>query len=418
MKKRSDIKLFALVFAATSLALVCLLRFRVIEQVAHAMEKGRLRAIREVLLADDRVVELNWVNRRVAEVARPAVVSIESRLAVQVAFAEPDTQGGPPADEPARSATVENVDSGNLLLPQQEDGFGSTLSIQQGLGSGLIFDADRGYIVTNAHVVDGAQRVTVFLSDGRHGPAEVLGSAPEADLAVIHVDLPRLKELPFGDSDAVAVGDSVFAVGNPFGLQGTVSKGIISAVNRSHVSIGQSHYASLLQTDAYITPGSSGGPLVNLSGEVIGISTAMATETGRYDGVGFAIPSARVVELLGDLVAGGPGVLGVLVASASHGHVRTHVRALGWEKSYGALVTEVVADGAADRGGIEVDDIVFSLDGARIQSHRELAERVAGTEPATEVTLGLWHDRRRVSLSVRIGRKYAPRKPRQATMFE
>jgi S1-C subfamily serine protease len=221
--------------------------------------------------------------------------------------------------------------------------------------------------------------------------------------------LPRLHAIALGDSTIVRVGDEVFAVGNPFGLDGTVTKGIISAVDRRNVRIGGSVYASLLQTDASISPGSSGGPLVNTRGEVVGVNTAMCAGTGRNDGVGFAVPSAHAREVLDGLIEGGPGILGVWAGTASDPDWRADAAALGWSDTFGAVVSEVIPGTPAERDGVHADDIILAIDGTRIDTKETLANLIAKTKPGTRVELDIWRERQHLTLPVRIGRKYAPR---------
>ncbi len=296
---------------ATLLVLACLVGSGLIERASYAIEKGRLRALREVLTGSDPIANGGLAGRHVAELVSSAVVSVETEFTVQVAEAAADD-----GNEPFREwlSGLKRLHRPRELSEQPaaaEELSNTTPSLRHGSGSGFIFDARQGHILTNAHVVDGAERIMVRLIDGRECEAEVLGSDAESDLAVIRVRLSSLHEVPFGDSDSVRIGDEVFAFGNPFGLDGTVSKGIISAVDRRNVQVNSRLHASLLQTDAVISPGNSGGPLVSVGGEVIGITTAIATTTGRFNGVGFAIPSARACELLADLIEGGPGMLGV-----------------------------------------------------------------------------------------------------------
>ena len=408
MRRYTDIKLFATAFVATALALYLLMEFHVIERVSYEMEKGRLRAMRETLPSPERLAELSRAGRVVPELVRLAVVSIETESDPSVDLAWLEHYLGRPSEEliePNRDRfPTENDDrQEDTLDPEAPD------PIQQSLDSGFIFDAEHDYVLTNAHVVEYAKTVQVYLTDGRETEARVLGADPESDLAVLRIDLPRLHSLSFADAGGERVGDEVFAVGNPFGLDGTVTKGIISAINRRNVRVGSSVYGSLLQTDAVLSPGNSGGPLVNLRGEVIGISTAIATSNGRYDGVGFAIPSAKALEIIDDLIEGGPGVLGVWVGAVSHPDWRSNATALGWKNDYGALVTDVIPGMAGDLAGLEPDDIVLSIDDTRIDTNSTLADLVAHTPPGTQVRMKLWHDGQRLTLPVRIGRRYDPR---------
>lgn len=405
MKKRSELRLFVLVFAATSLALFCLLEFRVIERVSYAMERGRLQALRETLPSADRLSELAEAGRTVAKLVAPAVVSIETEQREWLV----DAAGtGTPESNRSRTEGTDDErdaeeDASDWSLDVADDWRGS---LRHGLGSGFVIDAENGHILTNAHVVAGADQIRVYLADGRESDATVLGIDPETDLAVIQIDHRGLHELPLAADGQAQVGDDVFAIGNPFGLEGSVTKGIVSAVQRRNVRVSGNQYRTLLQTDAVITPGSSGGPLVNMRGEVIGVNTAMATNSGRYDGVGFAVPVAKIRAVLADLIDGGPGSLGVMVGSARYW--QQECNNLGWTKPFGALVTDVVPGRAADRGGIFPDDIVLSIDGTRVGGHEDLARSVAGTAPGVKVRLDVWRNRREKTIVLRIGRKYAP----------
>jgi S1-C subfamily serine protease len=428
MQKHAELRRFALVFLGTALGLGCLLHFDVFERIAFAIETGRLRALQESLPSQERLDELTQTTRAVAQLVAPAVVSIitetveEDPASVgEVSDVLRDPSGRHDAEslenEPdAPSASSEEQDTPSTFEEWLRDHIRSFDSespsqagpiLAQGIGSGFIFDAARGHILTNSHVVDGADVVRVYLSDGREAHAEVLGSDPDSDLAVIRIDLPRLHELSFGDSDDVAVGDDVLAVGNPFGLDGTFSKGIISAFNRRAISMGFGRAEAFLQTDAVINPGNSGGPLVDMHGAVIGINSAIATHTGRYDGVGFAIPSNRARDLVEDLIDGGPGFLGVLAGNVAL--FGKEARALQWHEGYGAWVDEVVEGSAADRAGIKPDDIILEINGQTIETSRKLGEVISVLSPGAEVDVTIWRDGQRTHLPVRLGRRYAPR---------
>ncbi|UCF34771.1 MAG: trypsin-like peptidase domain-containing protein [Phycisphaerales bacterium] len=428
MQKHAELKRFALVFLGTALGLGCLLQFDVFERIAFAIEKGRLKALEESLPSQDRLDELTHTTRAVAQLVAPAVVSIitetveeeqasmgEVSDALRDPFGRPDgeqLENDPDAalassEEQDTASTFEDWLRDHIRSFDPEGGADAGSMLFQGIGSGFIFDADKGHILTNSHVVDGADVVRVYLSDGRETQAKVLGSDPESDLAVIRIDLPRLHELSFGDSDDVAVGEDVLAVGNPFGLDGTFSKGIISAYNRRGISMGIGRGEAFLQTDAVINPGNSGGPLVNMHGAVIGINSAIATHTGRYEGVGFAIPSNRARNLIEDLIDGGPGFLGVLAGNVAL--FGKEARALQWYEGYGAWVDEVVEGSAADRGGIKPDDIILEINDQRIETSRTLSAVISALSPGAEVKLTLWRDGQTMHLPVRLGRRYAPR---------
>jgi len=401
----------AILFLGTFAVLGGLLHFDVFERISFSVENGRLRALRESQPSAERLDELTYATRTVAQTVAPTVVSIVTETVEEEEVAAPEADDDdPPRDPFARRNEGPSFEEWlrehlERLDPERAPSEGPLFS--RGLGSGFIFDADRGYILTNSHVVDGADVIRVYLSDGRETDATVLGSDPDSDLAVIRVELSRLHELPLGDSDAVTVGDDVLAVGNPFGLEGTFSKGIISAFNRRSVSLGNGRAESFLQTDAVINPGNSGGPLVNMRGEAIGINTAIATHTGRYDGVGFAIPAKRARELLDDLIDGGPGFLGVLVGDVTY--YSEHVQALNWKETYGTWVQEVVEGLSADRSGVKADDIIVSINDETIDTTRKLGKVVSALTPGSEIELTIWRDGRLQQLPMRVGRRYAPR---------
>jgi S1-C subfamily serine protease len=263
----------------------------------------------------------------------------------------------------------------------------------------VIIDSAAGMILTNHHVVEDSDSIQVRLQDGRRYPAQIVGSDPPTDLAVIRIEADNLASLQLGDSDALEVGDPVMTVGNPFGLQGTVSKGIVSAVNR-YTPAGIISYEGFIQTDAVINPGNSGGPLVNMRGEIVGINTAIESSTGGFDGVGFAIPSARIKNVLPALVKGERvqrGFLGVHISDAGY---TDDARALGWEEPHGIMINRVQDDSPAQRAGLQARDIILRLDGRLMQRTEQLTEAVAARAPGTDVVLDLWRNQREVSVKV------------------
>ncbi len=403
MLRKPEIKLFVVIFGLTTAFLLCAFQFGLIERIAYDIESGQQLAMRESLAKLPNMADSAVTNRAVARLAMPAVLSIETELPPVLA-AEPGVGGakhdldwllGSATDLPAFADAERTYGSDG-----QSD---STARSRRGVGSGFIYDASGGLALTNAHVIDGADTVRVRLADGREAMGTVLGVDHDADLAVVRVNLAFLRELPFGDNESVAVGDEVFAVGNPFGLQGTVSKGIISAVDRRNVAVGDDPYESLLQTDAVISPGSSGGPLLNKRGEVIGINTARATNTGRYEGVGFAIPADRAQRIAAALVDGRPGFLGVIVDNVADPKIETDVRAAGWKDSYGVFVQEIVPGLAADRAGLKPRDIILELETERVGTTCDLGRMVALREPGTPVSVRVWRDGGPVTLPVQIG---------------
>lgn len=271
-----------------------------------------------------------------------------------------------------------------------------------GTGSGVIFDP-AGYIVTNNHVVEDADVVRVTLADGRELEAEVVGTDSMTDLAVIRIDGNNLTACHFGDSDAVRVGNLVLAIGSPFKFGHSVSHGIISAVGRSNVDV-EIDYKNWIQTDAAINPGNSGGPLINTRGEIIGISVAIATESGGYQGVGFAIPSntvARVTETLkrGEKVV--RGYLGVIIKAVN----TTIAEGYGLNEAKGAMLQTIGPDTPAEKAGLQAEDIILAIDGREIKGLEELQERVAHMTPGTRSMFRVWRKRAVREIPVEIGRQ-------------
>ncbi|HVH03324.1 MAG TPA: trypsin-like peptidase domain-containing protein, partial [Amaricoccus sp.] len=246
-----------------------------------------------------------------------------------------------------------------------------------GVGSGFVIEDD-GYIVTNNHVVDNAETVKVRLADEREFDAEVIGTDPQTDLALIKIDTTGLPELTLGDSDALRVGEDVIAVGNPFGLGGTVTRGIVSAMARD---INAGPYVDFIQTDAAINRGNSGGPLLNLEGEVIGVNSAIYSPNGGSVGVGFAIPSNTVKTVIAQLRSSGSverGWLGVTIQNVTP----EIAAAIGMDDPHGALVADVVDDGPS-AGKLETGDVIVSFDGKRVESSRDLPKLVSAVDPDT-----------------------------------
>ncbi len=257
----------------------------------------------------------------------------------------------------------------------------------QALGSGFIVDA-AGHIVTNNHVVEGATRVTVKLDDGRELVARIVGRDPRTDLAVLKVEGANLPHLSLGDSDKVRVGDWVVAVGNPFGLGGTVTAGILSARGRD---IQSGPYDDYLQVDAPINRGNSGGPLFGQDGSVIGVNTAIFSPTGGSIGIGFAIPSNLVQRVVAQLQVNGRierGWLGV----ATQGLDAGMAAALRLPNAEGALVADADADGPAAKAGLQPGDVVTAVDGQAVKSPRELARLIGDLRPNGHVALTLRRD--------------------------
>jgi len=270
---------------------------------------------------------------------------------------------------------------------------------QQALGSGFIVDPD-GYIVTNNHVVDGANKITVTLTDGSTYPATVKGRDPKTDIALLKIDAKKpLPYVMFGDSGKAREGDWVIAVGNPFGLGGTVTAGIISAHGRD---INSGPYDDFLQIDAPINPGNSGGPLFDQSGQVIGIDSAIYSPTGGSVGIGFAIPSdiaSKVVAQLKEHGSVARGWLGVQMQPITP----ALAKAMGRSDHDGVIVDKVEPDSPAASADLRQGDLVIALDGKPIKGSRDLAITVAGLQKGTTAKLTVWRDGQERTVEVKIG---------------
>jgi len=263
---------------------------------------------------------------------------------------------------------------------------------QQNLGSGVIISPD-GYLVTNNHVVDGADVIQVRLTDKRQFEARVVGANEATDLAVLKIDGPTaFPVLPIGNSDQVEVGDWVVAVGNPFRLTSTVTAGIVSALGRQLRIIDSSFgIENFIQTDAAINPGNSGGALVNLDGELVGINTAIASRTGAYQGYGFAIPSGLMERVVTDLVEYGElrrGYLGVSIQEVT----AEVAREVGLDEIHGVYIAGVRSGAAADRAGLREGDVVEAVDGRRVDAANQLQSAVAMHRPGEVVSLRIWRN--------------------------
>lgn len=268
------------------------------------------------------------------------------------------------------------------------------------LGSGVIIDAAKGYVVTNNHVVDNASSIKVQLSDGRKFDAKVVGKDPRSDIALIQIQDPKnLTAIKIADSDALRVGDYTVAIGNPFGLGETVTSGIVSALGRS--GLNAENYENFIQTDAAINRGNSGGALVNLNGELIGINTAILAPDGGNIGIGFAIPSNMVKNLTVQMVQYGQvkrGELGILGTELNS----ELAKAMKVDAQRGAFVSQVMPNSSAAKAGIKAGDVITSLNGKPISSFAALRAEVGSMPIGSKVTLGLLRDGKPVNVSLEL----------------
>lgn len=354
--------------------LILLLLPYIAEQVQYAITRGRERAAAEV--AREQIAVLpEAANRFVlaAKAIEPSVVGIKM---IRVSTRR---------DEWA-------------VFGRQQPG------VMQGQGSGVIVDKD-GYILTNFHVVSGADQVSVTLSDGRTiGNVKLVGDDPTSDLAVLKIDASGLMAAPWGDSDSLQVGDQVLAVGSPYGLAQSVTAGIISAKERRGLPVPNSDliYQDFLQTDAAVNPGNSGGPLVNLKGEVVGINTAIIGQ--GYQGISFAIPSNLAKSVYEKLKAGekiARGYLGIGMDSLTE----QQAKAQGLEDTRGALVKGVMRGSPAEEAGIEPGDVIVAWNGKPVNDENNLRFLVAGTAVGAQVKVTIVREKEKRELTVTVGER-------------
>jgi Do/DeqQ family serine protease len=310
----------------------------------------------------------------------PGVVNISTRTRIRV-------QENPLLQDPFFRQFFGNVPD----MPRERE--------EQSLGSGVIVDARRGYILTNNHVIAKADEISVTLRDGRKYKAKLVGTDPASDIAVIRIAAHDLTAVPLGDSSKLRVGDFVIAIGNPFGLGQTVTSGIVSALGRS--GLGIEGYEDFIQTDASINPGNSGGALVNLQGELVGINTAIVGPSGGNVGIGFAIPVNMARQIMDQLIEYGEvrrGQLGVYIQDLTP----ELAKALGVHEERGAVVTQVAPDSPAARAGLKTGDVVVKVDGKPVHNAADLRNTVGLMRIGQTVTLDILRDGRPLRIEARI----------------
>ena len=322
----------------------------------------------------------------VAKAATPSVVNIATTRTSRM----PEGHGLSPFDDPFFRRFFGDELFRRFEIPRDRR--------ERSLGSGVIADP-AGYIITNNHVVAKADEIRVLLSDKRELKAKVVGTDPKTDIAVIKVDAERLPIIPWADSDTLQVGEYVLAIGNPFGLNHTVTMGIISAVGRANVGVAE--YEDFIQTDAAINPGNSGGALVNARGELIGINTAIFSQSGGYMGIGFAVPSNMVRSVMEQLIKQGKVVRGYLGVSIQE-LTQDLARQFGAGKTRGVLISDVLADSPAKRAKLERGDVVVEFDGRPVENPTQFRNLVAQTPIGKQVPIKLLRNGKERDLDVTI----------------
>jgi serine protease Do len=349
----------------------------VAERTGYAWEAGRARAATEALGKLDKagiVSEASSLFRLAVTAVSPAVVNVQSQRERRRGDGIPGLPLG-----------------GNPLAP----GFQN-----HELGSGVIIDKARGYVVTNHHVVKEADRILVRLGPGNEVPARLVGADPKTDLAVLQVRGPLSAEAEWGDSEKLDIGDWVLAIGSPLGFDHSVTAGIVSATERNDVQIAD--YESFIQTDAAINPGNSGGPLINLAGKVVGINTAIISQTGAYEGIGLAIPSALAKRVTAGLIKDGKvirGYLGVMIESLD----AETAKKLSLPDNHGAIVSRVQPESPAAANGLKPGDVIVRLADRDVSDHADLRVLTAGLDVGAKVPLVYYRDGARRTVDVTIG---------------
>ncbi len=362
-----------LVVALAVVALAAALAPTLAREISYSITLGRSQAARsELAEMNSKYGHLSQMFRLAAQAVGPAVVEV-------------------------------HVYGPNPLSGVFTPDFGQGDPVQYGLGSGVVIDAMAGHVLTNHHVIAEAEKVEIVLRDGRRLPAEWVRSDKDTDLAVVKVAPAQLIAAPLGDSDRMQVGDLVLAIGAPDGLSQSVTSGIISAKGRTSVGSGDI-YRDFMQTDAAINKGNSGGPLINLRGEVIGINTAIHSRSGGYEGIGFAIPANMARPIIRQLIESGKivrGFLGVRMQPVTPGLVES----FSLPHARGVLIAQVAPAGPAGRAGLREGDFLTEIDGRDVRNTDDVRTIIASKSPGQQAELTIIRDGRRRSLEVVIGRQ-------------
>ncbi len=322
----------------------------------------------------------------VAAAVKPAVVNVSTSRTVKI----PQSDFGPFFNDPFFRRFFGDEFSQRRMPKEHKT---------ESLGSGVIVSPD-GYILTNNHVIKDADEIKVLLSDKREFKGTVKGIDPKTDIAVIKIDAVNLPTVPWGDSDKLRVGEIVLAVGSPYGLNQTITMGIVSAVGRANVGIAD--YEDFIQTDAAINPGNSGGAMVNAKGELIGINTAIFSTSGGYQGIGFAIPSNMAKAVMDSLINKGKVIRGWLGVSIQPVTPEL-AKQFNLKEEYGALISDLVEKSPAENAGIMRGDVIVEIEGKKVDEPDHLRNMIAGTSPGTEINLKVIREGKSKSFKVTVG---------------
>jgi serine protease Do len=339
-------------------------------------------------ISDQSIDLLTRTGRAMAEVTaavKPAIVNISTTRTVKI------SGGADPFFDDPFFRRFFGDQFGRQKQPKEHK--------SSGLGSGVIVSSD-GYIITNSHVVKDADEIKVTLADKKEFTGKVIGSDPKTEIAVVKIDAKNLPTVFWGNSDKLQVGEVVLAVGNPYGLNQTVTMGIVSALGRANVGIAD--YEDFIQTDAAINPGNSGGALVNIKGELVGINTAIYSTSGGYQGIGFAIPSNMVKSVMESLIKTGKVVRGWLGVSIQKVTPEL-ARQFDLKDEVGALIGDVIEESPADKAGLQRGDIILEYNGRKIEEPTMLRNMVANTLPGDQHTLTVLRDGKTRTVTVTIG---------------
>jgi serine protease DegQ len=277
---------------------------------------------------------------------------------------------------------------------------------ENSLGSGVIVSSD-GYILTNYHVIEAADEIEVVLADGRKAAAKLVGSDPETDLAVVKINLDRLPAIVLGHADQAKVGDVVLAIGNPFGVGQTVTMGIISALGRNNLHIN--HFENFIQTDAAINFGNSGGALIDTNGNLLGINSAIYSQTGGSVGIGFAIPVSTAKTVMESIIKSGHVVRG-WIGVESQEITPELAQSFGLQRESGAIIAGVVRNGPADKAGMKPGDILVAVEGKPVRDTTEMLNLIAQLEPGGKATMRVLRKNRESDLAITVGKRPVPKK--------